>query len=146
MICAHCNELKLLERNGNCATCNRAIRKGATIQPSDNNTPINKRSDKTAAVERRYFSRLKTWKRGKKCAATFPHECSDQITCHHMVGRGTHFYDEHATEQEIPLTLDERFWMPLCLEAHQYVTEHPKFAWENGYSFKRITDPIFIKS
>ena len=137
--------MKPLERNGNCASCNAAIRKGSRLKASDNNTPINKRSVKTAEVERKYFSRLKTWKRGKKCAATFPHECSDNITCHHMHGRGNHYFDEWAEENQIELTRDERFWMPLCINAHDYITEHSKFAWENGYSFKRITDPIFRK-
>jgi hypothetical protein len=62
-----------------------------------------------------------------------------------MAGRGTYFYDEHAAELEIPLTLDERFWKPLCINAHAYVTEHSKWACENGYSFLRITDPVFRK-
>jgi hypothetical protein len=130
-------------RTDKCATCNRLERRASKVQASDNNSPINKRSEKTAKIESRYLTRLRTWKRGKKCAATFPHDCSNEIQCHHMASRGTHFYDEYAEEREIPLTLDERFWMPLCPVAHDYVTEHSKWACENGYSFKRITDPVF---
>lgn len=129
-----------------CASCLQLDRKAARTEPSDNNTPINKMSAKTSQVNSRYFARLKTWKRGKKCQAQFKHDCSGDITCHHMAGRGNHFYDEYAEEKGIPLTLDERFWKPLCTVAHDYVTENSKFAWENGYSFKRVSDPIFIKN
>jgi len=145
MICSECNEFKPLERNGKCGSCNHAARKAVRVRPSDNNTPINKMSDKTATVTRKYMSRLKTWKRGKKCAATFPHDCSDQITCHHMMGRGNHFHDEWAEENQVELTRDERFWLPVCINAHDYITEHSKFAWENGYSYKRVSDKIFQK-
>jgi hypothetical protein len=145
MTCGICGEFKPLERNGNCASCNAAVRKGARVKESDNGKAINRLSEKGKNIEKRYLSQLRRWKKGKKCSATFPHDCSDKITCHHMAGRGMGYYDEHAAEKDIPLTLDERFWKPVCLNAHQYLTEHSKFAWENGYSFKRITDPIFIK-
>lgn len=63
-----------------------------------------------------------------------------------MHGRSNdRFFDEWAEENGVVLTLDERFWMPLCDDAHNYITEHSEFAWANGYSFKRVTDPIFRK-
>lgn len=130
---------------GKCGSCSQADRKAARVAPSKDATPIAKRSAKTADVERRYYSRLKSWKKGKKCAATFPHECTGLITCHHMVGRGNHFYDEYASEHEIPLTLDERFWLPVCWPAHEYIQNNSKWACEQGYSFLRLTDPVFIK-
>lgn len=143
MICS-CGSTKT-ERNGKCASCNRLERKAAAILPSDNNSPIEKRSAKGKEVDRKYLTRLRTWKRGKKCEGHFAHDCIGEITCHHMAGRGEGFYDEYAEENGIPLTLDERLWKPLCLNAHRYIEEHPKFAWENQYSFKRLTDPIFLK-
>jgi hypothetical protein len=48
-------------------------------------------------------------------------------------------------ENDVPLLLDERLWLPLCLEAHRYVEENKKWACENGYSFLRVSDPIFQK-
>jgi hypothetical protein len=129
-----------------CASCLALDRKAAKVTPSDNNTPINKFSKKGADVNRRYLARLKTWKRGKKCTATFKHDCDQHlgIECHHMAGRSNDsFWDEWAEENGVVLTLDERFWRPLCGESHRYVTNHPQFAYENQYSFKRITDPIF---
>jgi hypothetical protein len=129
-----------------CATCEGVQRKASKIQASDNNTAINKRSKKGADVDRRYLNRLRTWKRGKKCTATFPHTCTNILEAHHMHGRSdSTYFDEWAEEHDIVLTLDERFWKPLCSEAHSYVTKNSKWAWENGYSFKRITDKIFIK-
>lgn len=128
-----------------CASCETLDRKGARVEVSDGNKAINKMSAKSGKVNQRYLTRLRTWKKGKKCEAHFVHDCSTVITCHHMCGKGNHYHDEWAEENDVPLTCDERFWKPLCLNAHAYITEHSKFAWENGYSFKRITDPIFIK-
>lgn len=130
-----------------CASCNARDRRAARLKPSDNNTPINQKSEKQSQWDRKYLAKVKVWKRGKKCLATFPHECSLEITCHHMSGRSVNaFHDEYAGEKGIPELMDDRFWMPLCLNAHAYVTEHSKFAWENGYSFKKVSDKIFQKS
>jgi hypothetical protein len=129
-----------------CASCNALDRKSAKVKASDNNTSINKMSTKTANVNSRYLSRLRTWKRGKKCQATFQHECSSVIECHHMCGRSADsFWDEDAENNGIVLTLDERLWMPLCPDAHRYVTKNSKWACENGYSFLRVSDPVFRK-
>ena len=139
----NCGNFVMNKNTTMCASCAQAERKAARVQPQKDASPINKMAPKTADVNRRYLNRLKSWKKGKKCAATFPHECSASLTCHHMVGRGNHFYDEYASEHEIPLTLDERFWKPLCINAHEYVTVNSKWACENGYSFLRLTDPVF---
>lgn len=130
-------------RNGMCATCSRLERKAAAIRPSDNNSAIEKRSAKGKEVDRKYLTRLRTWKRGKKCVANFIHDCSDQITCHHQHGRSDDaFHDEWAAQIGIVLTLDERFWLPLCLDAHRYITDHPDFAREHGYSYSRLVDMV----
>jgi hypothetical protein len=129
-----------------CATCLTADRRSGRVKEATDNSPINKKSVKTAKVEQKYNNRLKTWKRGKKCTATFPHECSTVIECHHMAGRSNdEFWDEWAMENEVVKTLDERLWRPLCPEAHRYVTINSKWACENGYSFKRVSDKIFWK-
>lgn len=131
------------ERNGKCASCNRMERKAAKIQPSDNHTPINKRSEKLAAIEKKYYARLRTWKRGKKCCANFVHECSEYITVHHQHGRShTAFHDEEAEEKGIVLTMDERYWIPVCMNAHRYIEDHPKFAHEQGYSYLKLSESI----
>lgn len=147
MTCKDCGSSKIENRDLMlCGSCNKLRRKAASVQPSDNNSPINQRSEKGSKVYNRYIARIKVWKRGKKCVATFPHECSDVIETHHMGGRSdSGYWDEWAMEREIVLTLDERLWKPLCPEAHRYVTINSKWACENGYSFKRVSDKIFWK-
>jgi hypothetical protein len=144
--CGICGEFKPLERNGNCGTCNALSRKSGRVKVSDNGKAINRLSEKGKDVEKKYLNRLRTWKKGKKCAGNFKHDCSDVIECHHMHGRSNdRFFDEWAEENGVVLTLDERFWLPLCSDAHRVVTNDSKFAWGNQYSFKRITDNLFIK-
>jgi len=140
MICQTCNEFKPLERNGNCASCNQDLRKEVRIKlPSD---PKGERT----RYEHKYKRKLKVWRIGKTCQAKFPHDCIGGITCHHMAGRSIkEFHDEWASENDIPLLIDERLWMPLCLNAHMYITERSKWACENGYSFLRVSDPVFHK-
>ena len=129
-----------------CASCNARDRKAAKIKGADNVNGINNKSEKQSYWDRKYFAKLKTWKRGKKCAAKFPHDCSDALECHHMYSRSVNAYhDEWARENEIPELLDDRFWLPVCPDAHRYLTDHSDFAWANGYSFKRVSDPIFQK-
>jgi hypothetical protein len=62
-----------------------------------------------------------------------------------MFGRGNHFHDEYAEKNGIELTRDERFWKPLCLNAHRYIEEHPKFVHEHGYSYLRLAEIINLK-
>lgn len=142
MICSICNEFKPLERSGMCASCAASIRKSGRVKVSDNGKSINRLSDKGKDIERRYLNRLRTWKKGKKCMARFKHDCGGGITCHHQFGRGKHFHDELAEQNEIPLTLDERWWIPLCLNAHQIVTDDSELAWREGLSYKRVTGKI----
>lgn len=133
-------------RTNQCATCNARDRKAARLKPADNNGSINKRSEKGSKIDARYNAKLRIWKRGKVCTATFKHDCSRDVTCHHMHGRSDNsYFDEYAEEKGIVLTLDDRFWKPLCSESHRIITNDSKFAWENGYSFKRVADPIFRK-
>jgi hypothetical protein len=129
-----------------CASCNRLERKAASLPMPSDPEPINKVSCSHRKMLEKYNKKRKMWIRGKKCGATFPHDCTKDkdLTTHHMQGR-VGYADEYARENDIPLLLDERFWLPVCLDAHQYIEANPKFAWENQYSFKRVTDPIFQK-
>lgn len=36
-------------------------------------------------------------------------------TIEHTKGRGDYYVDDWAEENDIPLTLDERFWLPACI-------------------------------
>lgn len=140
MIC-DCGSLKT-ERNGKCASCNRLERKAAALRMPEDPKPIAKVSENQSKLLARYNAKRVKWLRGKKCAV-HP-ACKEPLTCHHMQGR-VGFADEWARENDMPLLLDERFWLPVCLDAHNYIETHPKWAFENQYSFKRVTDPIFVK-
>lgn len=133
-------------RTNFCATCNHTRRKSNRIKAAEDNKPIAKASQKQSTWNSRYFKRVAVWKRGKTCAATFEHDCSHYIECHHMAGRSVNaFHDEYAEEKGIPELMDERFWKPLCSVAHAYVTEHSRWASENGYSFLKVSDRVFHK-
>lgn len=127
---------------GLCASCGKLERKAASLKLPDDPKPIQKQSCSQRKMLEKYNRKRKMWLRGKKCAV-HPN-CKEPLTCHHMSGR-IGFADEWARENDLPLLLDERFWLPVCLEAHAYIESHPKWAFENQYSFKRITDPIFVK-
>jgi hypothetical protein len=58
---------------------------------------------------------------------------------HHKMGR-IGFADDFAREENIPLLLDERFWLAVSREGHRKIEENPEWAYEQGYSIKRNTN------
>lgn len=98
---------------------------------------INKHSNERTRLEHKYKRKLGSWRNGKRCEGRFDHKCSPIITCHHQMGR-IGFADDWARENDMPLLIDERYWMPLCFEAHKFIELHPDFAKENGYSYSRL--------
>lgn len=141
MICEQCNEFRPVERNGLCATCNAEIRKAERKKAPVAAEPIAKVSGSMKGKLGKYAGKKAKWIKGKKCAV-YPDQPATEV--HHMMGR-VGYADEWARENDVPLMLDERFWLAVSHEAHQKITDDPKWAWENQYSFKRVTDPIFRK-
>lgn len=88
---------------------------------------MRRRSTKRAAQERLYLKRSRQWLEGKACRLHADEGVLHPATeCHHAKGRiGA-------------LLLDERFWVPLCHSAHEYVTTHPAEAIARGYSVPRL--------
>jgi hypothetical protein len=89
----------------------------------------------------KYAAKKAKWIKGKKCAV-YPY--LPAVDVHHMSGR-VGYADEWARENEVPLLLDERFWLPVSRKGHTKIENNPVWAWENQYSFKRVTDKIFVK-
>jgi hypothetical protein len=89
----------------------------------------------------KYAAKKAKWIKGKKCAV-YPN--LPAVDIHHMTGR-VGYADEWARENDVPLLLDERFWLAVSREGHIKIEENPVWAWENQYSFKRVTDKIFVK-
>jgi len=96
--------------------------------------PIRKTSRDQSRRLRIYHARVKVWKRDKICAAgglffingkairfcsgSLPHKCDD---CHHAKAKAGH------------LLMDERYWIPVCREAHTNIREHPIEARAAGF-------------
>lgn len=55
---------------------------------------------------------------------------------HHKKGR-IGYADEYAIINDIPLLLDERFWVALSREGHRFVEDNTEWAKLNGYSVDR---------
>lgn len=96
-------------RNGQRTTLRRAPLK-----------PVSDRRRVEAAV---YRVRRVVFLEGKCCARC---GVADRLTVHHMAGRVGDAY------------LDESRWLPLCVECHRHVTDHPREAVEQGYSLPRV--------
>ncbi len=141
MTCRNCDSLKIENRDLMlCGTCNKLNRKRDT-QIVKEVTPIKKVSDKQAILDRKYLAKRAKWIKGKMCAV-FPKEKATE--CHHMAGR-VGYHDEWARDNEMPLLLDERFWLPVSEAGHKKITNNPKWASENKFTFLRVTDPVFRK-
>lgn len=124
-----------------CASCETLERKASRLRMPKDKEPVKKVSENQSKLLAKYNGKRKAWIRGKKCAVYKDLPAED---VHHMQGR-TGYADEWARENDLPLLLDDRFWLPVSREAHKKITDDSKWAWENGYSFKRVTDPIFQK-
>ena len=131
MTCSHCGELKHLERNGNCASCNHALRRAERMKAPEPSQPIAKVSAKQSKALNQYAKIRQKFLLGKWCA--YHGKPCLPTDIHHAMGRVG-----FADDQEIPLLLDVRYFIPLCREAHKYIEENPKFAKENGYSESRL--------
>jgi hypothetical protein len=143
MICKICGEFRPVERNRNCASCNKLERKTKQVTPLEPAPPIKKRSDVMARMMAIYKPKAAKFLVGKRCAV-YPDKKATQI--HHMYNRSIDdFADEWAVNHNIPYLNDDRFWLPVSQEGHDRITEDSAWAWSMGYSFKRITDPIFLK-
>jgi hypothetical protein len=122
---------------GECASCGRARRKAEAeaLKPKKEFKPIKSTSDKMMADLKSYSSRKSIWIKGKMCAV-YPSQKATQI--HHMMGR-VGYADNLAKENNVKLLLDERYWLPVCMEGHQKIEEHPVWAKIRGFSIDRLS-------
>lgn len=100
--------------------------------------PIKRVSDKRAKEEREYSKKRKKWLRkpeNKFCPVTG--ELATQV--HHKKGR-IGFADDWARENNVPLLLDERFWLAVSDDGHKTIELNPGWAKDMGYSVPRLTE------
>jgi hypothetical protein len=144
MTCHNCGSLKIENKEKMlCASCNKIERKTRQVTAFEPPKPIKKRSDIMSKMMAIYRPKAARFLMGKRCAV-YPDKKATQV--HHMYTRSIDdFADDWARDNNIPYLLDERFWLPVSEEAHEKITRDSAWAWENQYSFKRISDPIFLK-
>lgn len=131
MICPQCNEWKPLERSGLCASCAAAIRKAERMKAPEPPAPIAKVSEKQGKLLKHYAKIRQKFLLNKWCA--YHGKPCLPTDIHHAMGRVG-----FADDQEIPLLVDVRYFVPVCREAHLWIEEHPKQAKERGYSESRL--------
>jgi len=140
--CIECGNPKVENRDlGLCASCNRLRRKTAQVKEVTPAPQIKKRSDVMTRMMNIYKPKAARFLVGKMCAV-YPDKKATQV--HHMYNRSIDdFADDWARENNIPYLLDERFWLPVSEEGHEKITRDSKWAWEQGFSFKRVGDRMF---
>jgi len=98
--------------------------------------PIPKVSKKRAVLDAKYTVQKIVFMgkpENKICPVT--HQPTTDI--HHKMGR-VGFADSWARINNIPLLLDERFWLAVSREGHRQIEENVLWAKENGYSLNRL--------
>ncbi len=126
---------------GECASCGAARRKAERMPAPKEKNAIAKVSASMAKKLATYSGEKAKWITGKRCAV-YPDKVATEI--HHMCGR-VGYHDEWARENDVPLLLDKRFWLPVSHEGHERITANSQWASENQFTFLRVTDPVFRK-
>jgi len=80
-----------------------------------------------------YSRKKKKWIKGKRCAVR-PHLPATDI--HHKKGR-VGYADQWARDNDVPLLIDERHWLPVSRVGHMQIEENPVWARKMGYSENR---------
>lgn len=127
---------------GLCATCNHAARKAERQAAKPKKVyklpksikPIAKVSGKMAKALGSYARDKAGWIKNKNCAVYLHLPASD---VHHMKGR-VGYADDWARQNDVPLLLDKRFWLPVSRVGHVKITLESTWALENGYSLSRL--------
>lgn len=128
----HCGNISENKDTGECASCGAARRKAERMKVKEKK-PINKVSEKRGKELNQYAQLKAKFMLGRWCAY-HGKPCLPQ-DIHHQMGRVG-----FADDKEIPLLLDTRYWIPVCRQAHDWITKHSKEAIEQGYSFSRISN------
>jgi hypothetical protein len=132
MNCIHCDNPKVENRDLQlCATCNKMRRRIDAVKIPQDVKPIAKQSA-IKQKELQTYAMVKKKVLLNRWCAYHGHPCIP-TDVHHQMGR-----EGFADDKGIPLLVDMRYLIPVCREAHNWITEHSKEAIEQGYSYKRI--------
>lgn len=133
--CATC---KALERKETRLKADKAVRdllreQKMKLKQKEPRDPIKKVSGKMAAKLSRYMAIRAEWLPGKMCAVEGNHIATE---VHHMKGR-VGYADQWAKDNDIPLLIDVRFWLPVSSYGHKKITDNSAWAEKMGYSLPR---------
>jgi hypothetical protein len=82
------------------------------------------------------YSRMKgPWIKNKRCAV-FKDRMAVDI--HHKMGK-VGYADKWAYENDIPLLIDQRFWLAVSRDGHNEITRRSQWALDKGFSLPRNT-------
>lgn len=115
---------------------NEKSNKGIKNWNKGNKKPIRKRSIKGAALDRIYLKKRKVFlalPENKLCPVN--KRPTDQI--HHKMGR-IGFADSWARLNNVPLLIDERFFLAVSDGGHKYIEANTNESYEKKWSVKRI--------
>lgn len=113
----------------------------ASLKPvkiKDIGKPIPKVSKKKAVLDAKYTVKKIVYM-GKPENKICPVTNQPTTDIHHKMGR-VGFADSWARINNIPLLLDERFWLAVSRDGHRQIEENPAWAKEQGYSLSRLTN------
>lgn len=119
-----------------CASHNAMHRKMERLSKKAVKKPkaIPKRSQNMTIIMEEYNRRRPGFLYKKKCAV-FPNLKATQI--HHQKGREG-YADDYARDNDIPLILDERYWLPVSQEGHDKIGANWQWAIDNKFSYERL--------
>lgn len=100
--------------------------------------PIRKISKKQAVLNAQYLVANKEFL-SKAENQICPVTKQKATEVHHKKGR-VGYADEWARENNIPLSLDVRFFLAVSRKGHRQIEENPEWAKEMGYSLSRLTN------
>lgn len=125
-----------------CATHNRLMRKAGdkafkAIQDHQKKKEYEmpKVSAPMARILREYKPKHDKFLAANKVCAVFPDQKA--TTIHHKKGK-VGYADDWAREHDIPLWLDERFWLAVSMDGHTKIENNPEWAKENNFSLNRL--------
>ena len=94
---------------------------------------MRKISKKRAKLNPKYSKIKDNFLIGKNCVVT--NQKADQV--HHAKGKQG-YADAWARLNDVPLLIDVRFFIPVCMQGHRIIEDNPAMAYEKGYSLSRL--------
>jgi hypothetical protein len=101
---------------------------------------IKPQSKKLIALNAVYLKKRKIHLRKNPNCAVFPNKKATEI--HHILKRRG-YADQYAEKNNIPLLIDERFFLAVSNLGHQKIENNPDWAYKNGFSLKNNTKKSF---